>query len=211
MIHFVGQLPRSKWQRSMKCQFAGGCLQTFWFGGRHHCRGCGLSLCLHHAVALRTVIGETLFLCSSCDKENEVSLASAAREAARERERVRQELKDEDCDEGPKERTPSSPQRLTPTDMEWATPTPPKKKAPSSSGSSDPRRIGDDGTRVSRPPKFDLGSVGAEDVASDETKTATTAAQTDTHTHSHRPNQQHRAGQRQEPTHDQPQEAISSF
>ena len=37
----------SKWHHRLRCEEA-ACSRSFWFGGRHHCRRCGVSVCSKH-------------------------------------------------------------------------------------------------------------------------------------------------------------------
>lgn len=76
-----------------------GCQETFYLYGRHHCRGCGISLCQQHVILYDDVVNETrIYVCEECDIAHKMILQEAYERQRQERLAVKK-MESEDSSE----------------------------------------------------------------------------------------------------------------
>ena len=85
---------RDHWHNASACEFR-GCTATFIFGGRHHCRGCGLSLCIDHCKQRgQAGVDERFYLCATCDARLSASREVESQAAEQSRKEVLDSISD---------------------------------------------------------------------------------------------------------------------
>lgn len=85
---------REHWHNASNCEFH-GCTVSFVFGGRHHCRGCGLSLCIAHCKQRgQPGIDERFYLCATCDARLSASREVESQAAEQSRKEVLDSISD---------------------------------------------------------------------------------------------------------------------
>ena len=90
---------RDHWHNALVCEYPPGCQNAFYFGGRHHCRGCGYSLCTEHCK-LHTAPNSTepYYLCDFCELRVLASQEAEKRAGEKTRQEVLSSISDSDSE-----------------------------------------------------------------------------------------------------------------